>query len=121
MPETMAMRSGVRSRPAGRSARLGVGRCGPGAGVDPGGEPVGGRRDNIHTLNSLTKFYAIPGLRLGFGVFPAAVARLMREHLPPWTVNHLAQVVGVRVLVEIPELGGRGLLPGRDVGAVLRT
>ena len=32
-----------------------------------------------------------------------------------------AQVVGVRVLVEIPELGGRGLLPGRDVGAVLRT
>lgn len=32
-----------------------------------------------------------------------------------------AQVVGVRVLVEIPELGGRALLPGRDVGAILRT
>ena len=64
----------------------------------PGGEPVGGRRDNIHTLNSLTKFYAIPGLRLGFGVFPAAVARLMREHLPPWTVNTLAQAIGVRAL-----------------------
>ena len=32
-----------------------------------------------------------------------------------------AQVVGVRVLVEISELGGRGLLPGRDVDAILRT
>lgn len=56
--------------------------------------------DNIMTLHSLTKFYAIPGLRLGFGIFPLPIARLLREHLPPWTVNTLAQAVGVRALAD---------------------
>ena len=56
--------------------------------------------DNILTLHSLTKFYAIPGLRLGFGIFPLHIARLLREHLPPWTVNTLAQAVGVRALAD---------------------
>jgi cobyric acid synthase CobQ/L-threonine-O-3-phosphate decarboxylase len=56
--------------------------------------------DNILTLHSLTKFYAIPGLRLGFGIFPQPIARLLREHLPPWTVNTLAQAVGVRALAD---------------------
>ena len=64
----------------------------------PDGKSVGGSRDNVYTLNSLTKFYAIPGLRLGFGVFPEAVADAMRELLPPWTVNTLAQAVGARAL-----------------------
>jgi cobyric acid synthase CobQ/L-threonine-O-3-phosphate decarboxylase len=64
----------------------------------PEGESAGGRLDNVSTLNSLTKFYAIPGLRLGFGVFPAAVAVKVREHLPPWTVNTLAQAIGTRAL-----------------------
>ena len=56
--------------------------------------------DNILTLHSLTKFYAIPGLRLGFGIFPLPIARLLREHLPPWTVNSLAQAMGVRALAD---------------------
>ncbi len=64
----------------------------------PDGESVGGRAENIFTLNSLTKFYAIPGLRLGFGVFPEKIATLLREHLPPWTVNSLAQAIGTKAL-----------------------
>ena len=52
-----------------------------------GGRSVALAADNIMTLHSLTKFYAIPGLRLGFGIFPLPIARLLREHLPPWTVN----------------------------------
>jgi adenosylcobyric acid synthase len=64
----------------------------------PDGQSVGGRTENIHTLNSLTKFYAIPGLRLGFGVFPERIAGNLRENLPPWTVNSLAQVIGTRAL-----------------------
>ncbi len=67
----------------------------------PDGEAVGGRLDNVSTLNSLTKMYAIPGLRLGFGVFPEAVAEAVREHLPPWTVNTLAQAIGVRALQDL--------------------
>jgi len=65
-----------------------------------GGRSVALATDNIVTLHSLTKFYAIPGLRLGFGIFPLPIARLLREHLPPWTVNTLAQAVGVRALAD---------------------
>jgi cobyric acid synthase CobQ len=50
---------------------------------------------NLIVLRSLTKFYAIPGLRLGFAVADAAVAARMREQLPPWSVNSLAQAVGL--------------------------
>ena len=61
------------------------------------GKSLAGRAENIITLNSLTKFYAIPGLRLGFGVFPSAYADALRAILPPWTVNSLAQAVGEKV------------------------
>ncbi len=66
-----------------------------------GGRSVAFAADNILSLHSLTKFYAIPGLRLGFGIFPLPVARLLRERLPPWTVNSLAQSVGVRALADL--------------------
>ncbi len=58
---------------------------------------LGGRLENIITLNSLTKFYAIPGLRLGYGVFPKKYAKKIRTLIPPWTVNTLAQAVGSRL------------------------
>lgn len=53
---------------------------------------------NIIVLKSLTKFYAIPGLRLGFALASAKISELLREQVPPWTVNTLAQAVGVSVL-----------------------
>ena len=62
------------------------------------GESVGGKLENIFTLNSLTKFFALPGLRLGYGVFSGEIANQLREHLPPWTVNSLAQTIGARAL-----------------------
>ncbi len=65
-----------------------------------GGRSVAFTGDNIMTLHSMTKFFAIPGLRLGFGIFPLAIARLLRQHLPPWTVNTLAQAVGIRALAD---------------------
>ncbi len=62
---------------------------------------VAGKAENILTLHSLTKFYAVPGLRLGFGVFPPHVASKMRELLPPWSVNSLAQKVGEKALLDV--------------------
>ena len=50
--------------------------------------------DNVITLNSMTKFYAIPGLRLGFVTLSVHLSHLLKNQLPPWTVNSLAQVVG---------------------------
>lgn len=55
---------------------------------------------NILTLNSMTKFYGVPGLRIGFGIFPEDLAKRIRKNLPPWTVNSLAQVVGARALAD---------------------
>jgi cobyric acid synthase CobQ/L-threonine-O-3-phosphate decarboxylase len=65
------------------------------------GRSVAGLCGNIITLNSLTKFYAIPGLRLGFGTFPAVVAEKIRHRLPPWTVNTLAQAIGVKLFADV--------------------
>ena len=64
------------------------------------GRSVAGAAENIITLHSLTKFYAIPGLRLGFGVLPAGLAAKLRRLLPPWSVNSLAQEVGARALLD---------------------
>lgn len=49
-------------------------------------------------LRSMTKFYAIPGLRLGYAVGHTEVIRLCAESLEPWSVNTPAQVAGVASL-----------------------
>jgi threonine-phosphate decarboxylase len=49
-------------------------------------------------LRSLTKFYALAGLRIGYGIFPLPVAELLRRHKEPWTVNSLAAAAGKAVL-----------------------
>ena len=56
------------------------------------------RPANVIVLLSLTKAFAIPGLRLGCAVADAGIARRVRELLPPWSVNALAQAVGVEAL-----------------------
>ncbi len=61
------------------------------------GKSVAGTEKNIITLHSLTKFYAIPGLRLGFGIFPEQIAAQLIKTMPPWSVNSLAQAVGSRL------------------------
>lgn len=53
---------------------------------------------NLVVLRSLTKMYAIPGLRLGFAVARARVAEALRRAMVPWSVNVFAQAVGVAAL-----------------------
>ncbi len=48
-------------------------------------------RSNLVVVRSLTKFHALAGLRIGFGVFPEKIASVVNEHRDPWSVNHLAQ------------------------------
>jgi adenosylcobyric acid synthase len=61
-------------------------------------QTVGGSSENIITLNSLTKFFALPGLRVGFGILPERYAESMRQVVPPWSVNTLAQSVAAEAL-----------------------
>ncbi len=49
-------------------------------------------------LRSLTKIFAIPGLRLGYLLGPADVVRKLREHIEPWSVNAVAEYVGMACL-----------------------
>lgn len=49
-------------------------------------------------LHSLTKFYAIPGLRLGFSLASPAITKLLHQGKDPWNVNTLAQHAGVAAL-----------------------
>ncbi len=55
---------------------------------------------NMIVVRSLTKFYAIPGLRLGFAVAAAAVARQIRSQMLPWSVNVLAQEAAAALLAD---------------------
>jgi threonine-phosphate decarboxylase len=49
-------------------------------------------------LGSLTKFFALPGLRLGYlAGTPERISRLA-AFLPPWNINSLAQAAGVAAL-----------------------
>jgi threonine-phosphate decarboxylase len=45
-------------------------------------------------LRSMTKFYALAGLRLGFGVFPPRLAEKLKRSKEPWSVNNLALAAG---------------------------
>ena len=49
-------------------------------------------------LRSFTKFFAMPGIRLGYAAGEPEVIESIRKHLPPWSVNHVAQVAGMAAL-----------------------
>lgn len=56
------------------------------------------RRKNILTLRSMTKDYAIAGLRLGYAVADEAIIRALVNVRPAWNVNALAQSAGLAAL-----------------------
>ncbi|SMD06061.1 threonine-phosphate decarboxylase CobD [Sporomusa malonica] len=56
--------------------------------------------DNLVILHSLTKFYAIPGLRLGFALTQPHLSAKLHAAKDPWNVNLLAQAAGVAALAD---------------------
>ncbi len=52
-------------------------------------------------LRSMTKFYALTGLRIGYGVFPHSLIEGLKEFREPWTVNTLAQKAVIAALEDI--------------------
>ncbi|HPD60684.1 MAG TPA: histidinol-phosphate transaminase [Thermodesulfobacteriota bacterium] len=55
---------------------------------------------NVVILRSLTKNYALAGLRLGYALCPSDVAKILVEYQPTWSVNLAAQVAGAAALTE---------------------
>jgi threonine-phosphate decarboxylase len=54
----------------------------------------------IQVIRSMTKFYAMPGIRLGFMVAHPDRIRRLAERQTQWSVNFLAQLIGEAVLDE---------------------
>jgi len=57
--------------------------------------------DNSIILRSMTKFFGIPGLRLGYSISNADLAEQMDSMDGPWSVNSMALVAGVAALEDI--------------------
>ena len=56
--------------------------------------------ENLLVIRSLTKFFALPGLRLGFGTACEHDIKKMEGHKDCWNVNSLAQVAGTAALTD---------------------
>jgi len=53
---------------------------------------------NLLLLRSMTKYYAIAGIRLGYGIGSEKMIRHMKDHKEPWTINTIASEI-VDVLI----------------------
>ena len=56
-------------------------------------------------LRSMTKFYALTGLRVGYGVFPSYLINKLKEFKEPWTVNTLAQKAAMAAIGDNEYIG----------------
>ncbi|CAM3151616.1 threonine-phosphate decarboxylase CobD [Paenibacillus lupini] len=56
--------------------------------------------ERLFVIRSMTKFYAIPGIRLGYMVGAPQQITALRKLQVPWSVNSLAQLIGEAVLDE---------------------
>lgn len=54
--------------------------------------------DNGIVLRSMTKFFGIPGLRLGYAIASSSLTERLDAMGGPWSVNTLAQAAGVAAL-----------------------
>ena len=56
------------------------------------------RFPNLIVMRSMTKFFGIPGLRVGYVLASAPCIAKIRENKPPWTVNSMGQMVAADAL-----------------------
>lgn len=57
------------------------------------------KNKHIFIMRAFTKFFAIPGLRLGYGIsFDEEILKKIWEEKEPWTVNTFANLAGLTML-----------------------
>ena len=59
------------------------------------------KKDDILVLRSLTKFYALPGLRLGYAIGSQQIISHLAAIREPWSVNTPAQAAGVASFADV--------------------
>jgi threonine-phosphate decarboxylase len=60
--------------------------------------PLAAESSRLIVLGSMTKFYALSGLRLGYAVAGIEIIDMLKNFKEPWTVNTMAQRAGVIAL-----------------------
>ena len=56
-------------------------------------------KQNLFVTRAFTKFFAMPGLRLGYGIyFDKKLEKRISEKKEPWSVNNIAEMAGLTVL-----------------------
>ena len=58
---------------------------------------------NLIVLSSISKIFAIPGLRIGFVISSAAIMEKFKRFRQPWSVNSLAQLAAEYLMVHKAE------------------
>ena len=71
---------------------------------------------NLVVLRSMTKYWGLAGLRLGYALTAPAGAAALRAAAPPWSVNACAQAAGVAALADLDhhQRSGELLVRERD-------
>ena len=54
--------------------------------------------NNLFILRSLTKFFGLPGLRIGYGIGAGKLMDELEKFRQPWPVNIFAQAAGTRLI-----------------------
>ncbi|MDY6933389.1 MAG: threonine-phosphate decarboxylase CobD [Spirochaetota bacterium] len=54
--------------------------------------------DNLFIFRSFTKFFSIPGIRLGYGVGSSSLIKRLQRFQEPWSVNVFADNLGISLL-----------------------
>lgn len=59
------------------------------------------KHKNIFILRALTKFFALPGVRLGYGLtYDEAILNEIKNIREPWSVNGVAEIAGKTMLLD---------------------
>jgi len=58
---------------------------------DPAESLCGNSSENLFIIRSLTKSFAVPGLRIGFGIGNSDLITRLEVNRPPWTINAFAE------------------------------
>ena len=56
------------------------------------------RKKKIAVLRTFTKFFSLPGLRIGYIVAHREVINKLKQHQVPWSINSLAQIAAEKIL-----------------------
>ena len=68
------------------------------------GSMMGSDLSNLIVLNSMSKIFRVPGLRVGFLIAPKGIINKFNKYILPWNVNSLAQAAVSYLMTQKTEI-----------------